>query len=163
MGPLIDNDDFWVWIRGHGSRTSLTDLIGSLMVRAEEVPGDRFHEAAGQLHALLDSAGGGDATAVPGNLDVGYDAVLFHGLCLEEEIDIGGASNPFTFWYRFGRGRCGCKAAWRNRLGQCEPTPGEQNVSCRDRCARLQFAVWHLRSDTLHYALVRRCRILFLL
>ena len=35
--------------------------------------------------------------AVPGDLDIGYDAVLFHGLCLEEEIDIGGglAMVPF--------------------------------------------------------------------
>ena len=89
VGPLIDNDDFWVQIRGHGSRTSLTDLIGGLMARADELPSDGFHAAAGELHGLLDSAGGGEATVVPGDLDIGYDAVLFHGLCLEEEIEIG--------------------------------------------------------------------------
>ena len=97
VGPLIDNDDFWVQIRGHGSRTSLTDLIGGLMARADELPSDGFHAAAGELHGLLDSAGGGEATVVPGDLDIGYDAVLFHGLCLEEEIEIGGglAMVPF--------------------------------------------------------------------
>ena len=31
LGLLLDNDGFWVQIRGHGSRTSLTDLIGGLM------------------------------------------------------------------------------------------------------------------------------------
>ena len=97
VGPLINNDDFWIGIRGHGSSTSLTDLIGGLMVRADELPGDGFREAAGELHALLDSASGGGASAVPGDLNIGYDVVLFHGLCLEEEIDIGGglAMMPF--------------------------------------------------------------------
>ena len=97
LGLLLDNDDFWVQIRGHGSRTSLTDLIGGLMARADELPGDGFEGAAGELHAFLDSSAGGDAGAVPGGLDIGYDTVLFHGLCLEEEIDIGGglAMVPF--------------------------------------------------------------------
>ena len=97
VGPLIDNDDFWVRIRGHGSRTSLTDLIGGLMARADELPGDGFDAAAGELHAFMDSSAGGDAAAVPGDLDIAYDAVLFHGLCLEEQIDIGGglAMVPF--------------------------------------------------------------------
>ena len=97
VGPRIDNDDFWVQIRGHGSLTSLTDLIGGLMARADELPGDGFHEAAGELHALLDSAGGGEASAVPGDLDIGYDVVLFHGLRLEEEIDIGGGLAMLPF------------------------------------------------------------------
>ena len=97
VGPIIDNDDFWVQIRGHGSRTSLTDLIAGLMARTDELPSDGFHAAAGELHALLDSAEGGDATVVPGDLDMGYDTVLFHGLCLDEEIKIGGglAMVPF--------------------------------------------------------------------
>ena len=97
VGPLINNDDFWVQICGHGSLTSLTDLIGGLMARADELQGDGFHEAAGELHALLDSASGGDASAVPGDLDTGYDVVLFHGLCLEEEIDIGGGLAMLPF------------------------------------------------------------------
>ena len=49
------------------------------------------------MHAFLDFAGGGDATAVAGDLDIGYDAVLFHGLCLEEEIDIGGGLTMLPF------------------------------------------------------------------
>ena len=97
VGPLINNDDFWVQICGHGNTTSLTDLIGGLMARADELPGDGFHQAAGELHALLDSASGGDASAVPGDLNIGYHVVLFHGLCLEEEIDIGGGLAMLPF------------------------------------------------------------------
>ena len=97
FAPLIDQDDFWVQIRGHGSLTSLTNLIGGLMERADELPGDGFDAAAGELHALLNSAGGGGATAVPRDLDIGYDAVLFHGLCLEEEIDIGDSMTMLPF------------------------------------------------------------------
>ena len=97
VGPLIDNDDFWVQMRGQGSLTSLSNLIGGLMARADELPGDGFHAAARELHAHLDPAEGKDATAVPGDLDIGYDVVLFHGLCLEEEIDIGGGLTMLPF------------------------------------------------------------------
>ena len=86
VGPLINNDDFWVQICGHGNSTSLTDLIGGLMARADELRGDGFQEAAGELHALLDSASGGDGSSVPGDLNIGYHVALFHGLYLEEEI-----------------------------------------------------------------------------
>ncbi len=67
------------------------------MARANELPGDGFHEAAGELHAMLDSASGGDASAVPGDLNIAYHVVLFHGLCLEEEIDIGGGLAMLPF------------------------------------------------------------------
>ena len=97
VGPLIDNDEFWISIRGHGIRTSLTNLIAGLMARADELPGYGFDAAAGELHAFLDSAGGGDANAVPGDLDIGYDAVVFHGMCLEAEIDIGGGLSMLPF------------------------------------------------------------------
>ena len=97
VGPLINNDDFWVQICGHGGLTSLTDLIGGMMAREDELPGHGFHEAAGELHALLDSAGGGDSSDVPGDLDIGYDAVVFNGLCLEEEIGIGGGLAMLPF------------------------------------------------------------------
>ena len=87
---------------GETDGVMLVDRLGlevkvTTLARADELPGDGFHAAAGELHAFLDSAGGGDATAVPGDLDIGYDAVLFHGLCLEEEIDIEGdlAMLPF--------------------------------------------------------------------
>ena len=97
VGPLINNDDFWVQICGHGNSTSLTDLIGGLMARADELPGDGFHEAARDLHALLFSASGGNAQAVPDDLNIGYDVALFNGLCLEEEIDIDGGLAMLPF------------------------------------------------------------------
>ena len=97
VGPLIDNDEFWISIRGHGVRTSLTNVIAGLMARADELPGDGFDAAAGELHAFLDSAEGGAANAVPGDLDIGYDAVVFHGMCLEKEIDIGDGLSMLPF------------------------------------------------------------------
>ena len=35
VGPLIDSDEFWISIRGHGSRTCITNLIAGLMARAD--------------------------------------------------------------------------------------------------------------------------------
>ena len=34
---------------------------------------------------------------MPGDLNIGYHVVLFHGLCLEEEIDIGGGLAMLPF------------------------------------------------------------------
>ena len=89
LGLIIGNDEFWVQILGHGHRTSLTDLIAGLMARADELSAGSFRAAAGELHSFLDSTGGGDACTVPGDLDTGYDTMLFHGLHLEEEVEIG--------------------------------------------------------------------------
>ena len=97
LGRIIGNDDFWVQILGHGSLTSLTDLIGGLMARARELRKDGFRSAAGELHALLDSSEEGKVSAVPGGLDTGYDTMLFHGLKLEEEIDIGDGLTMLPF------------------------------------------------------------------
>ena len=89
MSRTIGDDEFWMQIHGSGSLTSLTDLIGGLMVRAAELSGDRFRSAARELNAFLVPAGEGGPAGVPGDLDVGYDAMLFHGLTLKERIDIG--------------------------------------------------------------------------
>ena len=97
VGPLIDNDEFWVRMLGHGSLTSLTNVIGGLMARADELSGDGFDAAAGELHALLESDGSGHANTVTGGLAPGYHVVLFHGLCLEADIDIGGGLSMLPF------------------------------------------------------------------
>ena len=89
MSPIIGEDDFWMQILGSGSSTSLTDLTAGLMARADELPSDGFRTAATELNAFL-VTGGEDKTAdVPGDLDVGYDVVLFHGLSLREKFEIG--------------------------------------------------------------------------
>lgn len=75
MSRLIGKDDFWMQILGSGNLTSLTNLIGGLMARAHELPDDDFRAAATELNAFLDAAG----EDVPGDLDVGYDVVLFQG------------------------------------------------------------------------------------
>ena len=85
MSRIIGKDDFWIQILSSGNLTSLTDLIGGLMARADELPGDGFRAAATELNAFLDAAG----EDVPGDLDVGYDVVLFHGLSLREKFAIG--------------------------------------------------------------------------
>jgi len=89
VGLIIGEDDFWMQILGSGNSTSLTDLIAGLMVRADELPGDGFQAAASELNAFLAPAGKDKAVGVPGDLDVGYDVVLFRGLTLKERIDIG--------------------------------------------------------------------------
>ena len=97
LGRIIGNDEFWVQILGHGHRTSLTDLIAGLMAREDELSEGGFRAAASELDAFLDAARGGDASAVPGGLDIGYDAVVFHGLHLEQEIEIGGGLKMLPF------------------------------------------------------------------
>ena len=97
VGPLIDNDEFWVSMLGHGSLTSLTNVIGGLMARADELSGYGFDAAAGELHALLESPRRGHANAVTGGLVTGYHVVLFHGLCLEADINIGGGLSMLPF------------------------------------------------------------------
>lgn len=85
MSRIIGKDDFWIQILSSGNLTSLTDLIVGLMARAHELPDDDFRAAATELNAFLDAAG----EDVPGDLDVGYDVVLFHGLSLREKFAIG--------------------------------------------------------------------------
>ena len=76
-------------ILGRGNSTSLTDLAAGLMARAGDLPGDGFQAAATELNAFL-TTGGEDKTAdVTGDLNIGYDVVLFHGLTLKEKIEIG--------------------------------------------------------------------------
>ena len=94
LDRIIGDDDFWVQILGHGGLTSLTDLIAGLMARADELPKGGFRAAARELHAFLDSAEGGVETA---GLDTGYDTMLFHGLHLKEEIDIGDGLTMLPF------------------------------------------------------------------
>ena len=95
--PRIDDDEFWVRMLGHGSLTSLTNVIGGLMAHADELSGDGFDAAAGELHALLESHGIAHANAITGGLATGYHVVLFHGLCLEADIDIGSGLSMLPF------------------------------------------------------------------
>ena len=97
VSRIIGKDDFWIQILGSGSSTSLTDLIGGLMARADELPGDGFRAAASELNAFLDAAGEDKIAGVPGDLDVGYDVVLFYGLSLRETFEIGDGMSIVPF------------------------------------------------------------------
>ena len=70
------------------SQCALTNLVAGLVVRARKLPGDGFVAAATELEAFLDRAWIERKACVPGNLDTGYDAVLFYGLNIKKRIDI---------------------------------------------------------------------------
>ena len=86
--PIIGQDEFCMDILNTSNLTSPADLIAGLMARAAELSGDRFRTATGELNALLTPAAEGDPAGGAGELDVGYDAVLFYGLTLKERIDV---------------------------------------------------------------------------
>ena len=88
MSPIIGKDDFWIQILGNGQLICLTDLLAGLVVRAAKLPSDGFVAAATELEAFLDRAWIERKACVPGNLDTGYDAVLFYGLNIKKRIDI---------------------------------------------------------------------------
>ena len=73
----------------HGHSTSLTALVAGLMTRSDELPDDIFHTAAGELQAFLGTVGEERESVDRNGLDTAYDTMLFHGLQLEKEIDIG--------------------------------------------------------------------------
>lgn len=80
-----------------GSRTSPTDLIAGLMARASELPVGGYRAAAAELHEFLTPAGEEGSDAVPGELDIGYDAVLFYGLTLTERVDVADGMTLLPF------------------------------------------------------------------
>ena len=85
---IIGKDDFWMQILNAGNSTTATDLIAGLMARAAELAGDCFRLAATELNAFLSRGGQEEAASVPGDLDVGYHAVLFWGLTLKERVKV---------------------------------------------------------------------------
>ena len=102
-GQPIGENNFWMKILNSGTAISAGDLIAGLMVRAAELSKDSFRTAAGELHAFLSPVGDKEASGVLGNLDEGYDALLFYGLTVNERIDLadGMAILPFREVRRF--------------------------------------------------------------
>ena len=88
VGPIIGRDDFWMQILNTGAPTCPTDLIAGLMARAHELSGDRFRQAASELKSFLDPGVERGSAFVPGELDVGYNMMLFYGLTVTEIIDV---------------------------------------------------------------------------
>ena len=97
IGPTIGRDDFWVQILNAGSSTSPTDSIAGLMVRAAELPVGGYRAAAAELRGFLTPAGEQGSISVPGELDIGYDTVLFYGLTLTERVDVGDGMTLLPF------------------------------------------------------------------
>ena len=88
VSRIIGKDDFWMQVLNSGHSTSPTDLIAGLMARAAELPGKGFRQAVEELNKFLVPAEAESTTAVPGELDVGFDAVLFYGLAFNKQIEI---------------------------------------------------------------------------
>ena len=125
-GRIIGDNDFWIRILNSGRSISAAVLIAGLMARAAELSGDRFRAAARELNAFLVPAGNGGTAGVLGNLDEGYDAVLFYGLAVAERIDIadGMVILPFRHVQRFVDERTWWKSSRRRAVrGQCMPQP----------------------------------------
>ena len=97
MSPIIGKDDFWIQVLGSGQSICLTDLLAGLVVRSAKLPKDGFVAAATELEAFLDRAWIGRKACVPGNLDTGYDAVLFYGLNIKKRIDIANDMAIYPF------------------------------------------------------------------
>ena len=97
MSLIIGEDNFWIQVLGNGQSICLTDLVAGLVVRAAKLPGDGFVAAATELEAFLDRAWIERKSCVPGNLDTGYDAVLFYGLNIKKRIDIANDMAIFPF------------------------------------------------------------------
>lgn len=88
VSPIIGRDEFWMEILNSGGLTYTTDLIAGLIARASELSGDRFRTAAGELNGLLGPIPKEGPSVAPGELDAGYDTVLFYGLTFKEPIEI---------------------------------------------------------------------------
>ena len=103
VSPIIGLDKFWMEILNSGGLTCLTDLIAGLIARASELSGDQYRTAAAELNGLFFPATAEGPSVVPGELDTGYDAVLFYGLTFEEPIEItdGVVILPFEQTRRF--------------------------------------------------------------
>lgn len=86
-GRTIGENDFYMEILNSGMITYARDLIAGLMARAAEVSEDGFRVAAKELNALLVPAINVDTASVLGDLEMGYHALLFHGLTLTKRID----------------------------------------------------------------------------
>lgn len=103
VSPIIGKDEFWMEILNSGLSTSPADLVAGLMARAAELSGDRFRSAAEELNRLLSPVELAGTEVVPGELDVGFDAMLFYGLTFKEPIEIsdGLVVLPFEQAHRF--------------------------------------------------------------
>lgn len=103
VSPIIGKDEFSMDILDSGGLTYTTDLIAGLFARAAELSEDGFWTAVAELNGLLDPMPVADQGGVPGELDVGYDAVLFYGLTFTEQIDLadGMVILPFEQLRRF--------------------------------------------------------------
>ena len=88
IGPVIGRDNFYMHVLRSGQLTSPTNLPAGLMARAAELSGDCFQAATEPNAFLTPSSGERNSESVPNGLDIGYHAVLFYGLTLNERIDV---------------------------------------------------------------------------
>ena len=102
-GRNVGENDFWLRIMNRGTSIWAGDLIAGLMARAAELPCEGFRSAAYELNALLSPLGDCEAAAVLGDLNEGFDLMLFYGMTVTERIEMedGMAILPVTDARRF--------------------------------------------------------------
>ena len=102
-GRLLGENDFCRQLPGSSSTVWAGDLIAGLTARAADMPAGGFRAAVSELSAFLSPAGDDEAMRVLGNLDEGFDMLLFHGLTAQERIGVedGMVILPFGELVRF--------------------------------------------------------------
>ena len=102
-GRSLGENDFWMRIMNRGTSIWAGDLIAGLMARAAELPGEGFRSAANELNALLSPLGDCVAAAMLGDLNEGFDLMLFYGVTVTERIEMedGMAILPVADTQRF--------------------------------------------------------------
>lgn len=88
LGSSIEKDAFHIVILSGTSFTWLTRIVAGLLERAHGHGTGGFFKASLELKALLDLSSGGSAIAVPNDLNLGYDILLFHGPEIREEFEL---------------------------------------------------------------------------
>lgn len=103
VSPIIGKDEFFMEILSSGGLTYTTDLIAGLIARATELSEDGFRTGVTELNRFLDPKSDVGHCDVSGELDVGYDAVIFYGLTFREQTDLadGMVVLPFEQVRRF--------------------------------------------------------------
>ena len=88
MDPSDENDRVWMQIVNSEGGRNISSIIGGLMARATEAPGDGFRVASAELNAVLDPDTKCGQSSGFGELTTGYHVALFFGLRVSGEVRV---------------------------------------------------------------------------
>ena len=88
MDPSGEKDEIWMQVVNSDGVGNVSCIIGGLMARAREEPGDGFKVASSELNAVLDPDKKlGDSSGF-GELTMGYHVALLYGLRVSAEVRV---------------------------------------------------------------------------